>query len=403
MRVRAFIGALCLAGLSLNWMAVAQENEQTPRLLLTPQRLRRLQRDRQRQTVRWLNFEKRIQSVSDSPERGFELALYYAVTHDEAKGREAVAWANAHPCNRRQVALIADWTDELKGQALKSKLSSCPSVGTGASPPTAVTLRDVLFTAVMTGQIDAKQAERDNSLVIDDLPDALVNNPPDLYAAIEYLMAIRSATQVDPRQQDGPFFSQLPKQFLLSLKPEQVEHPDWMTHIAALAYVSLDPNLENSQFLQGWAMEDSQMLRDGPGVAYEFLWADPYLPGIAYQNMDPWIYNANGTLFARADWQPNTCWIEINVKGMKSQDCPSSDHESITFGTLTLSKVSSSCVELPPQKRNETAILWGLKPGAQLTLQKANGNVPAKADPAGMWSIPNEVTGKVCVSRHDRR
>ncbi|MDQ2711489.1 MAG: hypothetical protein M3Y24_04510 [Acidobacteriota bacterium] len=401
--MRAFIGALCLAGVSLNWMAVAQENEQIPRLLLTPQRLRRLQRDRERQTVRWLNFEKRVQTVPDSPERGFELALYYAVTHDDARGREAAAWANAHPCNRRQVSLIVDWASELVGEALKSKLLNCLFVVTGPLPPIAVTARDVLFSTVVAGHIDTKQTEHDNRHVIDDLPNALVNNPSDLYAAIEYLMTIRSVTRIDPRQQDGPFFSQLPKQLLLSLKPEQIEHPDWMTHIAALAYVALDPNLENSQFLQGWAMEDSQMLREGPGTAYEFLWADPYLPGIAYQNMDPWIYNANGRLFARTDWEPNACWIQINVKGMKEQGCSPNTRETSTFGTLTLSRVSSGCVNLPPQKRNETAILWGLKPGAQLTLEKANGNISANADPAGMWSVPNEVTGKVCVSKHDRR
>jgi hypothetical protein len=57
---------------ALSGMARAQDS---PRLLLTPQRLRRLQRDRARQTLRWQNFEARVQSVPDSPERGFELAL----------------------------------------------------------------------------------------------------------------------------------------------------------------------------------------------------------------------------------------------------------------------------------------------------------------------------------------
>ena len=79
------------------------------RLLLTPKLLRRLQRDRQRQTVRWQNFEQRVETVPDSPERGFELALYYAITHDQQRGREAVQWAVAHPCERRQLDLALDW------------------------------------------------------------------------------------------------------------------------------------------------------------------------------------------------------------------------------------------------------------------------------------------------------
>ena len=130
-----------------------------------------------------------------------------------------------------------------------------------------------------------------------------------LYEMCEFLLAARSSTRNDLRNDEPQFFSHLPKEYLLSLKPEQVEHPDWMAHIAALALVSIDPNLENSQFLQGWAMEESQMLRDGPGVAYEFLWADPYLPGIAYQNMDPWTYDAAGSLFARANWDAKSCWM----------------------------------------------------------------------------------------------
>ncbi len=402
MRVRAFIGALCLAGLCLNSMAVAQESEQTPRLLLTPQRLRRLQRDRERQTVRWLNFDKRVQTAPDSPERGFELALYYVVTHDEARGREAVAWATAHACDHRQVSLIVDWTGELAGETLKTKLSGCPFVGTDASSEIAVIARDLLFSAVVSGQMDAKQTGPGNKRVMNDLPNALLN-PSDLYAAVEYLMTIRSLTSIDLRQQDGLFFNQLPKRLLLNLRPKQIEHPDWMTHVAALAYVALDPNLENSQFLQGWAMEESQMLREGPGVAYEFLWADPYLPGIAYQNMDPWIYNADGTLSARTNWEPNACWIQITASGIKDQSCSPNNEETRTFGTLTLSRLSSNCVDLAAPKRNETVILWGLKPGAQLTLDKANGNIPARADPAGMWAVPNEVTGKVCLSKHDRR
>ena len=39
-----------------------------------------------RKTERWTNFQHRINSAPDSPERGFELALYYAVTHDDQAG-----------------------------------------------------------------------------------------------------------------------------------------------------------------------------------------------------------------------------------------------------------------------------------------------------------------------------
>ncbi len=111
--LRALLIALW-AGFLLNSSAFPQDSAgDTPKLLLTAQRLRRLERDRERQTVRWVNFENRVNTVPDSPERGFELALYYAVTHDEKRGREAVDWALAQKYGSRQVALILDWCREL--------------------------------------------------------------------------------------------------------------------------------------------------------------------------------------------------------------------------------------------------------------------------------------------------
>src|ERR1700722_16128286 len=88
--------------------AWADEVPPGPKLLLNAQRLRRLKRDRERKTVRWVNFENRVNNVPDSPERGFELALYYAITGDEAKGRGAVEWALSHEV-ARQSALVLDW------------------------------------------------------------------------------------------------------------------------------------------------------------------------------------------------------------------------------------------------------------------------------------------------------
>src|SRR5258706_11839746 len=64
-----------------------------PRLLLNRQRLRLLQRERERQTMRWETFAALIASGIDMPEPGFALALYYRVSGDMASGRKAVEWA----------------------------------------------------------------------------------------------------------------------------------------------------------------------------------------------------------------------------------------------------------------------------------------------------------------------
>jgi hypothetical protein len=352
----------------LSTVSAAAHAQDAP-LLLTPQHLKRLQRDRQRQTVRWLNFETRVQSLPDSPQRGFELALYYAVTRDESRGREAIAWALTHPCDSRQTPQILDWTGDLISESERAKIPACRPALTP----------ETLLASLQNGAF---------------------RNPQTLYTACEYVMTVRASQHTDLRESAPHFFSQLPVQFLLSLKPAQIDHPDWMTHIAALALVALDPNLEASQFLQAWAIEDRQMLRDGPGVAYEFLWADPYLPGVGYQNLDPWTYDAAGHLFARTNWDINACWIAISPHGVEEQNCPPDWRDQPTrFGRLTLLPMTNRCEDLPAFEPNRSLLLWRLAPGQSVTFRDGKQQRSAQADPAGLLSISPTAQGKVCAAR----
>jgi hypothetical protein len=346
---------------------VAAAQAQQPSFL-TPRLLRRLQRDRERQTVRWLNFETRVQSVPDSAERGFELALYYAITHDQTRGREAVAWALAHRCDRRQFSLVLDWCAELLSAEERQKLAACAS-GNNDSP----------LPALQNGAFrDART----------------------LYAACEYLLTIRATQHLDPRQEDTQFFSQLPVEFFLSLKPAQIDHPDWMTHIAALALIAVDPNLEASQYLQSWAIEDRQMIREGPGVAYEFLWADPYLPGVGYQNLDPWVYDPNGRLFARSNWSPDACWIAISTRGVEEENCPAGWRDRTTeFGRMTLIPMTARCQDLPSVASNQTILLWRLSPRQSVSYREGKQQHSAQADAAGLLRVSAGTEGKVCTAR----
>lgn len=387
----AFAAALCLGG-----PASSQEAVDTPKLLLTPQRLRRLERDHSRQTVRWTNFENRVNNVADSPERGFELALYYAVTHDEKQGREAVDWALAHKCEQRQVALVLNWCGRLLSEEHKRALSAATCQ---AAAPASIAARDALFSAVSRAE-DSNQASAPWKGILSDLQTGRFTDPEILYASLEYLLTVRTLTHTDLRQDDPKLFSGLPVEFLLSLKPAQVQHPDWKTHVAALALVALDPNLESSQFLQGWALEDAQMLREGPGVAYEFLWADPYLPGVGYENLDTWTYDSNGRLFARRSWDVDTCWIGISASGLQQQNCPSGwQNVAERFGHLTLIPMSATCVAVPHRKTNaDVVILWKLQPHQRLFYYSAEKKEPLESDAAGMSRLPENVEGDVCTS-----
>jgi hypothetical protein len=334
--------------------------------------LRRLERDRDRQTVRWTNFETRVQSVPDSPQRGFELALYYAVTHDVKRGREAIQWALTHPCDPRQFAWIRAATAGLMSDDERHKLSA-----PACAMPT----------------VDDRQLTRS-------LEEGAFTDARALYAACEHLIALRATEQDDPREDSPRFFSELPIEFLLSLRPEQIEHPGWMTHIAALALVAVDPNLEASQYVQSWAMEERQMIREGPGVAYEFLWADPYLPGVGYQNLDPWILDASGRLFARTNWDAASCWIAISPHAVEEENCPAGwGDKPTTFGRMTLFPMTSRCVEVPQPKSNQTAILWRLQPNESVFYREGKQQLSAHADAAGILRLSAGIAGRVCAAR----
>jgi hypothetical protein len=345
--------------------AIAQDVSPSP---FTAPHFKRLQRDRERQTVRWLNFENRIEAVLDSSQRGFELALYYAVTHAAARGRESIAWLASHPCDPLQTPDALAWTNELLA-TLHTQIPACPPAPTPEA-------------------------------VIASLQNGAFLDPRALYLACERLIAVRVALHSDRRQSAPQFFSQLPIEFLLSLRPAQVEHPDWLTHIAALALIALDPNLESSQFLQAWAIEDRQMLHDGPGVAYEFLWADPYLPGVGYQNLDPWSYDPSGRLFARTNWDVNACWVSISTRGLEEQNCPPAWRvQPARFGRLNLIPMTHRCEDLPLLDSTQSTVLWHLEPGESVIYHDGKQQHSEQADAAGLLRLSANARGKVCRAR----
>ncbi|MGH9621313.1 MAG: hypothetical protein ACRD45_16595 [Bryobacteraceae bacterium] len=369
--------------------SVALGAHRPPHLLLTPRRLHRLKLDAQRQTPRWMDFAQRLKTVFDSPQRGFELALYSVVTGDRGRGKQAVQWAAAHPCDLRQGALVRDW------------LGGPPDAASACNPEPAIEhARDRLFQAIANGQNAEAVYKAEWKPMLAKLEAGAFRDPRALYAAVEFIDAVRINLHIDPRQDDRTFFAQLPVEFLLSLKPEQVEHPGWRTHAAALALVTLDPNLPASQYLQGWAMENGQMVRTGPGVAYEFLWADPYLPGIGYQNLDPWVYDPHGRLFARKNWSANACWLEISAKGVQEQNCPAGWRaKPAAFGRLMLIPMDQKCLTVTPARKDHAAIIWHLPPGQKLRFKVNGKRDTAHADSIGLWRVASAARGKVCLAR----
>jgi len=78
-------------------------------LFLTAQRLRLLQRERDRQSMRWQQFDALVPRRRDA-EPGFAWALYYRVAKDAAAGKKAVDWASSEVTqNTAKTSAIGPW------------------------------------------------------------------------------------------------------------------------------------------------------------------------------------------------------------------------------------------------------------------------------------------------------
>ena len=108
----------------LVWPAGAQSQEESlriytehPRLFLGQHRLKLLQKEKERRSLRWQQFELLMAGHAPMPELGLAGALYYRVAGDQASGRSAVTWALGAGTDLRQVALVFDWCQDLLSPA----------------------------------------------------------------------------------------------------------------------------------------------------------------------------------------------------------------------------------------------------------------------------------------------
>jgi hypothetical protein len=150
----------------------------------------------------------------------------------------------------------------------------------------------------------------------------------DQYALLEILHAIRDNLRIELREAVPDYFKQLSLCNLLSCYPAPKAaqendyrmpaswggEPSLMTAMLAraadLSLVAYDSNALGNQFLQGWLIHDRFVMRDSFGAPYEFLWANPYLPGIGYDSAPLSVYDALlGRLFVRSNWNDDALWV----------------------------------------------------------------------------------------------
>ena len=95
-----------------------------PRLLLRPQRMRLLKRERERSSARWQQFEALVAGGAPMPERGFAWGLYSLVAGNDALAREAVALAQTGQLDLREQALVFDWCQHLMSDSQRREFAA---------------------------------------------------------------------------------------------------------------------------------------------------------------------------------------------------------------------------------------------------------------------------------------
>jgi hypothetical protein len=313
-----------------------------PRLFLTPQRLRLLKRESTRDSMRWRQFDLLVKATAQMREPGFALGLDYQVTGDEAIGKRAVEWALGPGADLRQLALVDDWCQPLlsasQSKALAAKIHRLIEQKTGTGIE-AQRDRVLAWIAIAEDTRHAEELPLREAVTVwwrKELAPKLVEGreivPLDqLFALFEILHAVRDNLKIDLREDASEYFRELPKYQVLANYPAPLAAPEneyripvfrgsgqpdldraALSRAAGLANVAYDNNALQNQYLQGWLIQDRFMLQGVFGAPYEFLWANPYQPGLSYFQLPVFYHDQqSGVLLLRSNWEDDAVWFGI--------------------------------------------------------------------------------------------
>ena len=311
----------------------------SPRLLLPPARLRLLQRERQRQSMRWEQLDSLISGEAPMPEPGFAWALYYQIARNQNAAKKAIDWALGDAKDLRQLALVFDWCGPALTQPQADRLAAKieQALAAPANDVRQQSARALAAIAVADRLPDHGDAVL-KPLVLEwwrgGIAPRLEKGEPaipreQIYFLYEMMHALRDNLKIDLRESASSYFKDLPTDHLTGHYPASFEaaeneyrvpiyardgNPDVndaiLSRAAELAMVAYDANALDSQYLQGWLMQDRFLMRSGMGIVYEFMWANPYQPGLSYFQM-PLIFHdsTTGHVFARTSWDENATWV----------------------------------------------------------------------------------------------
>jgi hypothetical protein len=334
-----------------------------PRVLLNKAKLRRVQREAERKSMRWEQFDTLVAGGVPMPEPGFAYALYYRASGTLAAGRKAVDWALSNEAtDLRQLAMVFDWCGPVMTAQQSERLAAKIQAQLAKAPDSQSDVRTQAARALAATAIADRLPDQGASILSaivqqwwrGTIVPTLAPGEPSVtriapgepavprlarvepaiprdqvFALYELMHVLRDNLKIDLRESAEEFFKQLPMDHLTGQYPAPFASSEGLFHVpvyvrdgepdvrdaalaraAEMAMVAYDNNSADSQYLQGWLTQDRFQMQDPFGSPYEFLWADPYQPGLSFFQVPLVFHDANtGHLFARASWDEDAPWI----------------------------------------------------------------------------------------------
>jgi hypothetical protein len=412
---------------------------ESPRLFLRPARLKLLRRERERQSLRWEQFDTLWSGNVPFPEAGWSAALRYQVAQDDAAGKRAVQWAlGASATDMRQVALVADWCAPLMSPAELTRIQAkLLRVVNGPAPRTLADARNVAMAAVVLSEAQPDLAEKTLTALFDGfwqkifIPGlqegrARVTNA-DASTMMELLHVVRDNINFDLRDSFPKWFRDYPLIHVMAHYPapfpaSENEYripadreinksgPDLnkavLSRAAELAMVAFDTNSPATQLLQGFLMNDRFVMRGTVGIPHELLWANPYQPGLSYYHVPLAQHDdIGGQLFVRSTWEDDASWIgffegrlQLFAEGGVAEIDPKLAHEPMDIEEATVFfGRDASRFKVPQRKTDEATddvFIVGLQPRKSYHVEvDGQEMVEEVADPGGIVFLPALPTG----------
>ncbi|MCU1329778.1 MAG: hypothetical protein JWN34_5148 [Bryobacterales bacterium] len=412
---------------------------EAPKLFLRPARLRLLRRERERQSLRWEQFQNLWSGGAPFPEAGWAGALVYQVADDKEAGRRATAWAaSAAATDVRQLALIADWCDALLTPAEKTRLYAKLQRAVDApTPKTLSAARDKTLAAIAVSEAQPDKAEaalRDvyqNYWLPVFIRSIRVNHArvpnADAYPLMELMHAFRDNLNFDLRDNYPEWFRDYPiahvmahypapfpaaeNEYRIPADPDIQKSGPMMdramySRAAELAMVGFDSNAASTQLLQGLLTNDRFLMRGTMGIPYEFMWANPYQPGLSYYHIPLALHDAvGGQLFVRSSWEDDAKWLgffagqlQLFSDGSVTKIDPKLAHEPMDLEEATVFFASDAKKFHVPTRSKEEAFddvfIVGLQPGKAYNIEiDSQEMVEEISDPGGIIYLPQLPAG----------